>query len=153
VPTSDDGDVRAPSSAGGAGYCAQIPIRFASARISPTVLLSNVSRATELASVRLLARYRVMACPLIGPRLFAGPAHPENRGVGQKSIDPTAQQQLPFNRSTASTFCSTPTDPDGAVLVRPDGHVAWRSGSGASNPLEVLRGAFDGLSGRMPAMA
>jgi putative polyketide hydroxylase len=44
-------------------------------------------------------------------------------------------------------------DPDGAVLVRPDGHVAWRSRSGASNPLEVLRGPFDGLSGRMPAMA
>jgi 2-polyprenyl-6-methoxyphenol hydroxylase-like FAD-dependent oxidoreductase len=44
-------------------------------------------------------------------------------------------------------------DPDGMVLVRPDGHVAWRSRSGASNPLEVLRGAFDGLSGRMPAMA
>ena len=44
-------------------------------------------------------------------------------------------------------------DPDGAVLVRPDGHVAWRSRSGASNPLEVLRGAFDGLSGRVPAMA
>jgi 2-polyprenyl-6-methoxyphenol hydroxylase-like FAD-dependent oxidoreductase len=44
-------------------------------------------------------------------------------------------------------------DPDGMVLVRPDGHIAWRSRSGASNPLEVLRGAFDGLSGRMPAMA
>jgi 2-polyprenyl-6-methoxyphenol hydroxylase-like FAD-dependent oxidoreductase len=44
-------------------------------------------------------------------------------------------------------------DPDGAVLVRPDGHVAWRSRSGASNPLEVLRGAFDGLFGRMPTMA
>jgi putative polyketide hydroxylase len=44
-------------------------------------------------------------------------------------------------------------DPDGAVLVRPDGHVAWRSRSGASNPLEVLRAAFDNLLGRMPAMA
>jgi putative polyketide hydroxylase len=44
-------------------------------------------------------------------------------------------------------------DPDGAVLVRPDGHVAWRRRSGASNPLEVLRGAFDGLFGRMPTMA
>jgi putative polyketide hydroxylase len=44
-------------------------------------------------------------------------------------------------------------DPDGAVLVRPDGHVAWRSRPGASNPAEVLRGAFDGLFGRMPATA
>jgi putative polyketide hydroxylase len=42
---------------------------------------------------------------------------------------------------------------DGAVLVRPDGHVAWRSRSGASNPLDALRTAFDRLLGRTPAMA
>jgi putative polyketide hydroxylase len=44
-------------------------------------------------------------------------------------------------------------DPDGAVLVRPDGYVAWRSRSGGANPSEVLRAAFDGLFGRMPAVA
>ena len=44
-------------------------------------------------------------------------------------------------------------DTDGAVLVRPDGHVAWRSRSGASDPLELLRTALDGLFGRMPAIA
>ena len=44
-------------------------------------------------------------------------------------------------------------DPDGAVLVRPDGYVAWRSRSGAPQPLEALRTALDGLLGRMPAMA
>jgi len=44
-------------------------------------------------------------------------------------------------------------DPDGAVLVRPDGYVAWRSRSGASNPSEILRAAFDCLLGRMPAIA
>jgi hypothetical protein len=44
-------------------------------------------------------------------------------------------------------------DSDGAVLVRPDGHVAWRSRSGASNPLQVLREALDRLFGRMPAIA
>jgi putative polyketide hydroxylase len=44
-------------------------------------------------------------------------------------------------------------DSDGAVLVRPDGYVAWRSRSGASNPLEVVRTVFDGLLGRMPATA
>jgi putative polyketide hydroxylase len=44
-------------------------------------------------------------------------------------------------------------DTDGAVLVRPDGHVAWRSRSGATNPLEMLRAALDGLFGRMPAIA
>jgi putative polyketide hydroxylase len=44
-------------------------------------------------------------------------------------------------------------DTHGAVLVRPDGHVAWRSRSGASNPAEVLRAALDCVFGRMPAIA
>ena len=44
-------------------------------------------------------------------------------------------------------------DTDGAVLVRPDGHVAWRSRSGASDPLAALRTALDCVFGRMPANA
>jgi putative polyketide hydroxylase len=44
-------------------------------------------------------------------------------------------------------------DADGAVLVRPDGHVAWRSRSAASDPTEVLRTALDRLFGRMLATA
>jgi len=42
-------------------------------------------------------------------------------------------------------------DSDGAVLIRPDGHVAWRSPSGASNPDESLRAVFGHLLGRVPA--
>src|SRR5665213_2792165 len=42
---------------------------------------------------------------------------------------------------------------DGAVLVRPDGYVAWRSRSGASNPQEMLRAVLDCLFGRLPAIA
>ena len=44
-------------------------------------------------------------------------------------------------------------DADGAVLVRPDGYVAWRSRSGASNPQAALRAALDSLLGRVAAMA
>ena len=44
-------------------------------------------------------------------------------------------------------------DADGAVLVRPDGHVAWRSRSAASDPAEVLRTALDRVFGRMLATA
>ena len=44
-------------------------------------------------------------------------------------------------------------DMDGAVLVRPDGHVAWRSRSSVSNPTETLRAALDCVLGRMPAIA
>lgn len=34
-------------------------------------------------------------------------------------------------------------DPEGAVLVRPDGHVAWRSQRSVDNPVEVLGAAMD----------
>jgi 2-polyprenyl-6-methoxyphenol hydroxylase-like FAD-dependent oxidoreductase len=44
-------------------------------------------------------------------------------------------------------------DTDGAVLVRPDGHVGWRSRTSASNPPEALRTALDCVFGRMPAIA
>jgi putative polyketide hydroxylase len=37
---------------------------------------------------------------------------------------------------------------DGAVLVRPDGYVAWRSRAGAAQPAEVLRAAFERMLGR-----
>jgi hypothetical protein len=42
---------------------------------------------------------------------------------------------------------------DGAVLVRPDGYVAWRSRSVASNPEATLRSVFDRVLGKVPAMA
>jgi hypothetical protein len=32
--------------------------------------------------------------------------------------------------------------PDGAVLVRPDGHVAWRAEMAHANPAAELSGAF-----------
>jgi 2-polyprenyl-6-methoxyphenol hydroxylase-like FAD-dependent oxidoreductase len=44
-------------------------------------------------------------------------------------------------------------DPDGAVLVRPDGYVAWRSRGGVSNPEAALREVFDRVLGKVPAMA
>jgi 2-polyprenyl-6-methoxyphenol hydroxylase-like FAD-dependent oxidoreductase len=42
---------------------------------------------------------------------------------------------------------------DGAVLVRPDSYVAWRSRTGAPNPEATLRGVFDRILGKVPAMA
>jgi hypothetical protein len=37
---------------------------------------------------------------------------------------------------------------DGAVLVRPDGHVGWRSATLANDPGRVLRAAVDAIHGR-----
>lgn len=45
----------------------------------------------------------------------------------------------------------TGLDPDGAVLVRPDGFIAWRSRAGADDPAAVLDSALARLLGRRPA--
>jgi hypothetical protein len=39
-------------------------------------------------------------------------------------------------------------DPDGAVLVRPDGHVGWRGRAGADDPARTLENALDRILGR-----
>lgn len=39
-------------------------------------------------------------------------------------------------------------DPEGAVLVRPDGHVAWRARAGAADPASALRQAVDAVLSR-----
>ena len=39
-------------------------------------------------------------------------------------------------------------DADGAVLVRPDGQVAWRSRSRVGDPAAVLGAGFEGVMGR-----
>ena len=44
-------------------------------------------------------------------------------------------------------------DDDGAVLVRPDGYVAWRSRAGADHPLRTLQMALDGVLGRVAPAA
>jgi len=40
------------------------------------------------------------------------------------------------------------TDPGGAVLVRPDGFVAWRAGSAGQDPQRVLAGVLDAVLSR-----
>lgn len=47
------------------------------------------------------------------------------------------------------TLCGL--SPQGAVLVRPDGHVAWRSFGGDENPSEALRHALKKAAGQMLA--
>ncbi len=44
-------------------------------------------------------------------------------------------------------------DDDGAVLVRPDGYVAWRSRSGSDDPARTLQAAIDGVLGLAPRAA
>ena len=44
-------------------------------------------------------------------------------------------------------------DEDGAVLVRPDGHVAWRSARAASDPAEVLAVAMASVLDRPNALS
>ncbi len=63
-------------------------------------------------------------------------------GTDTEVSDPDGKWQLAYG-----------IDADGAVLVRPDGYIAWRSRSGVSNPEASLRAAFDSLLGRVAAMA
>jgi hypothetical protein len=37
---------------------------------------------------------------------------------------------------------------EGAVLVRPDGHVAWRSRGASDDPARAIMAAMDGVLGR-----
>ena len=39
-------------------------------------------------------------------------------------------------------------DENGAVLIRPDGHVAWRSKSASPVPLQALSAAFTQILGK-----
>jgi hypothetical protein len=44
-------------------------------------------------------------------------------------------------------------DDDGALLIRPDAHVAWRSRGGSSDPAKTLRETLDQVLGRAPKPA
>ncbi|MFI6811079.1 FAD-dependent monooxygenase [Nonomuraea sp. NPDC050328] len=43
--------------------------------------------------------------------------------------------------------------PDGAVLVRPDGYIAWRSSGGVGDPVGVLEDVLGRILGRVPVSA
>jgi putative polyketide hydroxylase len=57
--------------------------------------------------------------------------------IGDDLLDPDGVWQAVYG-----------VDDGGAVLVRPDGQVAWRSRSGCVDPGLVLQSAFDGVLGR-----
>jgi putative polyketide hydroxylase len=105
---------------------------------------------------------QISTIDLFGPHfvLLAGPGGEPWRRAAQ-AISPSWPPLLAFTIGKdgdlgdveGNWHTAYGVDTDGAVLIRPDGHVAWRSRSRASNPLEALRAALDCLLGRMPAMA
>ena len=105
---------------------------------------------------------RISTIDLFGPHfvLLAGADGEAWRRAAQ-AIDPTSPPLLVFTIGAnadlgdpdGSWHQAYGVEPDGAVLVRPDGHVAWRTRSGASNPLKILYAAMDGVLGKMPATA
>jgi putative polyketide hydroxylase len=105
---------------------------------------------------------QISTIDLFGPHfvLLAGPDGDAWRRAAQ-AIGPSSPPLVAFTVGNDGDLADPDgnwhdaygVDSDGAVLVRPDGHVAWRSRSGASNPLQVLRTALDRLFGRMPAIA
>jgi putative polyketide hydroxylase len=65
------------------------------------------------------------------------PLHAFSVGAQGDLIDPGG--------SWAATYG---VEQDGAVLVRPDGHVAWRSRSGVSHPAQALQGCLSACLGQ-----
>jgi 2-polyprenyl-6-methoxyphenol hydroxylase-like FAD-dependent oxidoreductase len=105
---------------------------------------------------------KISTIELFGPHfvLLAGPDGEAWRAAAQ-AIGPTRPPLLVFTvgkhgdlGEADGNWCEAyGVEAAGAVLVRPDGHVAWRSRSGAPNAPEVLGTALACVFGRMPAMA
>jgi putative polyketide hydroxylase len=70
---------------------------------------------------------------------LSGPSRPGLVGytIGEELVDPEGAWLGVYG-----------VDEDGAVLVRPDGQVAWRSRTGSAEAGTILRAAFDGVLGR-----
>jgi 2-polyprenyl-6-methoxyphenol hydroxylase-like FAD-dependent oxidoreductase len=105
---------------------------------------------------------KISTIELFGPHfvLLAGPDGEAWRAAAQ-AIGPTRPPLLVFTvgkhgdlGEADGNWCEAyGVEAAGAVLVRPDGHVAWRNRSGASNAPEVLGTALACVFGKMPAMA
>jgi 2-polyprenyl-6-methoxyphenol hydroxylase-like FAD-dependent oxidoreductase len=105
---------------------------------------------------------KISTLELFGPHfvLLAGPDGEAWRAAAQ-AIGPTRPPLLVFTvgkhgdlGEADGNWCEAyGVEAAGAVLVRPDGHVAWRSRSGAPNAPEVLGTALACVFGKMPAMA
>ena len=101
---------------------------------------------------------RLSTIDLFGPRfvLLAGRRGDAWRAAAQQLAGPSYPPLVAHTIGTGGPL----TDPDdtwqdayeiddeGAVLVRPDGHVAWRSRGASADPAGALRTAMDGLLGR-----
>lgn len=71
----------------------------------------------------------------------------QRRGVPLHAFTIGAQGDLvDSGESWASTYG---VEPDGAVLVRPDGYVAWRSRSRATNPVQTLQEVLASVLGEL----
>ncbi|MDO9707127.1 FAD-dependent monooxygenase [Paracraurococcus lichenis] len=103
---------------------------------------------TRLSTIDLLGKRFVLLAGREGAgwaaaaRALAGSGNPPMSAhvIGGRLADPENAWHAAYEVS-----------PRGAVLVRPDGYVAWRSRDGAADPEGVLRDALDRLLGRQAA--
>lgn len=99
---------------------------------------------------------RISTIDLFGPHfvLLTGPAGDDWRAAAQALSIPSRPSLVAYMIGGELTDPDGVwqevygLDGDGAVLVRPDGQVAWRSRSGCADAGSVLQSAFDAVLGR-----
>lgn len=104
---------------------------------APHVWLSK--NGQRLSTLDLLGRDFVLFCAPRGSAWTSAAARLQSPRIVSIVIGDDIQDQ------EASWLDAYGLDEDGAVLVRPDGHVAWRSRSGVGDPSQALRAAVDAI--------
>ncbi|TWT13847.1 FAD-dependent monooxygenase [Reyranella sp. CPCC 100927] len=111
---------------------------------APHVWLTPDDRSARTSTIDLVGQGFVMMAGARG-EAWAGAARDLTQDLPLETV---TIGDGAYNTGARAWHDAYGVDDTGAVLVRPDGHVAWRSASMAANPAAALREATDAIRGR-----